>query len=284
MSPFLSGLIERASGAAPMLERRTRSLFEPEPGAAATPVSTAMESSETVESPPPLLSPATRSNQAVPAVPTPAARAAAENTGPDPAPPRRRRAAPAIEAAAVGSEPAPVPLPPPALKPATLRTRFEPRADAAPLEHPPAAVAAPPVTSVLKAKPMAAPAVVEPHTPVEKPALRREPRKPEAGEDPSLRLRALTRPRPEPAALPQTAHPVPESQRAVAPSVLLARVAQRSLPQAEPANQPPPVHISIGRVEVRAASGAPERSRERKPGGPRLSLDDYLRGRNGGGR
>jgi hypothetical protein len=50
----------------------------------------------------------------------------------------------------------------------------------------------------------------------------------------------------------------------------------------EPAG--PSVSISIGRVEIRAAQPGAPSSRAAKPAGPKLSLDDYLRGRSGGSR
>ncbi|MDE2300841.1 MAG: hypothetical protein KGK18_22085, partial [Burkholderiales bacterium] len=44
---------------------------------------------------------------------------------------------------------------------------------------------------------------------------------------------------------------------------------------------PVPVQISIGRVEVRAVQAPPELPRAGGPAAPRLSLDAYLRQRNG---
>ncbi|HEV2777780.1 MAG TPA: hypothetical protein VGX25_00110, partial [Actinophytocola sp.] len=65
----------------------------------------------------------------------------------------------------------------------------------------------------------------------------------------------------------------------VRPAAPRIPVVPRRAPVAEPT-----VHISIGRVEVRATAepGAP--SRAPASGRPRLSLDDYLRGRAGGDR
>lgn len=51
-------------------------------------------------------------------------------------------------------------------------------------------------------------------------------------------------------------------------------------PQPEPS--PPIVRVNIGRVEVRAMTTPPPRQQAAKPA--RLSLDDYLRSRSGGGR
>jgi hypothetical protein len=50
---------------------------------------------------------------------------------------------------------------------------------------------------------------------------------------------------------------------------------------------PPTVHVSIGRIEIRAvsaASGGPKSSRSIQSSGPKLSLDDYLKSRNGARR
>jgi hypothetical protein len=48
---------------------------------------------------------------------------------------------------------------------------------------------------------------------------------------------------------------------------------------------PPPIQVTIGRIEIRAnadASAAPPRNT--RPAAPRLSLEDYLRSRSGGGK
>ena len=51
------------------------------------------------------------------------------------------------------------------------------------------------------------------------------------------------------------------------------------------ASPPAPVHVTIGRIEVRASAPAADRPPARRsPAGPRLSLDDYLNGRRRGSR
>jgi len=51
------------------------------------------------------------------------------------------------------------------------------------------------------------------------------------------------------------------------------------------ATPPAPVHVTIGRIEVRANPPAADRTPVRRPpAGPRMSLDDYLNGRRGGSR
>ncbi len=44
----------------------------------------------------------------------------------------------------------------------------------------------------------------------------------------------------------------------------------------------PIIHVTIGRVEVRATPPATERAKKAHPAGPRLSLEDYLRSRSKG--
>jgi hypothetical protein len=67
-------------------------------------------------------------------------------------------------------------------------------------------------------------------------------------------------------------------------AVQLAKAIQPSLgnrPLASANSAPPSVHVTIGRVEVRAVAAA-ERATTRtaKPAAPRLTLDDYLRERS----
>jgi hypothetical protein len=53
----------------------------------------------------------------------------------------------------------------------------------------------------------------------------------------------------------------------------------------QPAAPVPTIHVTIGRVEVRAVPAQPVPSaRQPKPTGPRLSLDEYLKLRTGGGK
>ena len=46
----------------------------------------------------------------------------------------------------------------------------------------------------------------------------------------------------------------------------------------------PTVHVTIGRVEVRASGTLPPQRGTAVPAGPRLSLEAYLRSRAGGGK
>ena len=71
------------------------------------------------------------------------------------------------------------------------------------------------------------------------------------------------------------------------PAVLLARsqnaaVSKRDAPGIS--GSPAAVQISIGRVEIRAVQAPADTPRRGGPAAPRLSLDAYLRGRNGAAR
>jgi hypothetical protein len=82
----------------------------------------------------------------------------------------------------------------------------------------------------------------------------------------------------------------PQPMQAARPAVLVARQQSKATPRRDaPASTalaaPAPVQISIGRIEIRATSNASaDRPRAVGPTAPRLSLDDYLRSRNGASR
>jgi hypothetical protein len=72
------------------------------------------------------------------------------------------------------------------------------------------------------------------------------------------------------------------------PPALLVR-SQAGPPALQPngieAPPPAPVHVTIGRIEVRATSPAADRPPVRRPpAGPRMTLEGYLNGRRGGSR
>jgi hypothetical protein len=56
-----------------------------------------------------------------------------------------------------------------------------------------------------------------------------------------------------------------------------------SLLQPSP-KEPPAIHVTIGRVEVRAMMPAAQVKPPPERSAPKMSLDDYLRSRNGGQR
>ena len=83
-------------------------------------------------------------------------------------------------------------------------------------------------------------------------------------------------PRPE---RPRTTFLEPRPERRPAPSVS-TRIRVEREPTAPP--EPPTVHVSIGRVDVRAIVAPPAASPARPPApASRPSLEDYLRGRRG---
>jgi hypothetical protein len=63
-----------------------------------------------------------------------------------------------------------------------------------------------------------------------------------------------------PAAIPPPVQPMPQRERSPEPTI----------------------HVTIGRIEVRATQASSGPSRPVRPNGPKLSLDDYLRSRNRG--
>src|ERR1039458_263580 len=59
---------------------------------------------------------------------------------------------------------------------------------------------------------------------------------------------------------------------------------QNSFSPNEPRPSAPAIHVTIGRVEVRAIQSAAPKPKPAKPAPPKLSLDDYLQKRDGGAR
>jgi hypothetical protein len=88
----------------------------------------------------------------------------------------------------------------------------------------------------------------------------------------------------------------PKERTAIKPLVekkAITRKDSTSMPRAlsraesrQPAKQPamPTIHVTIGRVEVRATPPAAGKSRSPQPVGPKLSLEDYLRSRGEGNK
>jgi hypothetical protein len=293
MNRFLLGLVERATLRAAVLERRPRSLFEPtappvaglgpidgaeqtesdgidprtgpsrgsapaslphrEPAADGGPAagSTRIESSREAEAPPSLGRPAAPAS-------SPAGSAGGEpqpvrSTTPRP---DELEQGPRHEAALATA----IPLPPPARGRGRLPTpaRRPPQAQAASIEH--AAGAA--------------------HAPLHG-----------RGAWPASADPAITGPAPTPPGGPPATASMPvlsPGPRIPGPPPVLVR--SQAGPGAQQPNgiaaaPPAPVHVTIGRVEVRAALPAVERSPVRRPpAGPRMTLDDYLHGRRGGSR
>jgi hypothetical protein len=60
-------------------------------------------------------------------------------------------------------------------------------------------------------------------------------------------------------------------------------LSRQQAPYTPPPPALPPVQVTIGRIEVRAVA-APAAAERKTRAAPRLSLEQYLRGRQGGGR
>jgi hypothetical protein len=79
-----------------------------------------------------------------------------------------------------------------------------------------------------------------------------------------------------------TVAPVPRAERAVA---VVGTTAKRPSARAEtPRREPPPVRVTIGRIEVRAVAQPPVPQRPAPHQPPPLSLDEYLELRRSGRR
>lgn len=89
---------------------------------------------------------------------------------------------------------------------------------------------------------------------------------------------------PRPVAMrPLDIHPQKSVGRQTSPSADEAKFS--APPKAAPASPTPPaVHVSIGRVEIRAAAPAAPAPRPPAPRAPRLTLDEFLRNPRGGRR
>jgi hypothetical protein len=317
VNDFFAHLAERVLAAAAPVRPRLPSLFEDAPRGPSTPAKPAHDfelelETESVPEPRPFPPPA-RSVAAVPPaapvalpaprvsrpepvtesrLPAPAATPARPPALPssqrrheEPAPVRRRRARPEAmaerPAALVPEVVAAAPLP---ARSGDVHRAAEPHVPVAPpAAHPVAPVRPPPA---LRSAPAAQ------GDSAARTALQRDPSASAAApivtarsrvEPPSPRNGAKTLAPPRPAA--DTAPSVPRALRLrsdVQPITIVPRVARAVLePPARVRSVPAEttVHVSIGRIEVRATPEAGERRRESKPA-PVMSLGDYLSSRN----
>jgi hypothetical protein len=86
---------------------------------------------------------------------------------------------------------------------------------------------------------------------------------------------------PGPARLTKVVAPAPATIPRISPAPSNPERARR----ADSASSPRPIHITIGRIEVRAVHPPPEPVRHRPaPAAPKISLEEYLKQRNGGRR
>ncbi|HJV60821.1 MAG TPA: hypothetical protein VJ743_07730 [Albitalea sp.] len=253
MNRFLAGLVDRAEGRAPVLHRRPRALFEPAAG----------------DGPGLGLFEQNLANASA----TASARQVGDRAEPAPPAPGRSHDPRAGERSAVRAEQRD--LPRAALLPEAAPTRRMPVAAPSHAERQPPHAAMPEpqqarplqviaTQTVLRELRPAAPATFAPQGPAS--ARRADVPAPPAAS-------------PSPRQLDRT--PAPPAAVLLAKAQSLAVVRHERQPRAVPA----PVQISIGRVEVRAVGTSGERgSRASGPSAPRLSLDDYLRQRNGASR
>jgi hypothetical protein len=266
MPGFLATLVARAEGRLPLLERRPRALFEPAADAPAAPLGAidARHASDagTSIATPPASSDASRV-------------ATAQREDGDP------RVAPSITAAVPGLlQAAPVRLP----------MRDTPR-DGTPARHDPMARVAPatratppprPAVRVIEASaPAATGGMLERH---EGPADMRP--RAAAPSDQAFAAAPIVQSARDAASPGGTLlrAPIPRTPAAVTFARSQGRMSERRDAPMAAAPLPVPVQISIGRVEIRAVQAGADRARGSAPAAPRLSLDDYLRGRNGAAR
>lgn len=223
---------------------------------------------------------------------------------PPPAPvPRRaaaRRGAPRPESPMLRADPEVRQAEQPAAGQAVVRSKPPPPGQPEPTAAPPVPIssrAAPP-----PADPAAPSVAIRPHLlPGGPPTARAE------GAAPRQRIAENPRFRPpdpaaaetcSPALLPAPPHHRPtslaeRSLEQVAPPLVPAQALPSPtyapghdvLAAPEEPNREPAIHVTIGRVEVRAVPAPPPApTRSAAPAAPRLTLEDYLRERNGGGR
>jgi len=283
MNAFLAGLLDRAEGRAPVLERRQRALFEPRETGDSR-LLEPLEQDETIVSgapPAPRLSSTNaidsgergaarhsaeriEHSRNAPTLPTPR-RQTWETVSAEPRDARVSSEAPQIRAHATRSENPPQP-------------RQAARIDAVVERHES-------LVTVTK--------LVDARNGPERAASHRDPRTDDASRVPALQRDADAR---------QTVNqttvivehsrmiPAPTTRhmpRAAAESAVRHAQAQAPLAGRQDVGSPiapAPVQITVGRVEVRAVSEKRERSPAKGPAAPRLSLDEYLRQRGGAPR
>ena len=277
LTGYLAQLVERVLPTEPTLQRRQPTLFEPaQPWSGASLEEVVTERAATTVRPSgrgdvPPASP-WRAAPAEASAPLPAqatsllAHAATDSTVRAPAPSPGEAPALPGEARGVPREPplvdtiVRVVTVNPAPRAETVRNMVQP-----PVAVPAGATGRAAATRVIEPPPMvrhAPPRTAEPERP-------RQPAAPRA--DPPLLPRRDRSAEAAPAVMPSRA-----AMRAA------ARSAVRPLDPA-PAREPPPIEVTIGRVEVRAVAAAPSNPRSQRAA-PRLSLSQYLSDRNGGGR
>jgi hypothetical protein len=97
----------------------------------------------------------------------------------------------------------------------------------------------------------------------------------------------IARPGPAVAASEPPQLPDGKSRIVVQPEIAAHRKAPESFSvpgQLPSANEPPAIHVTIGRVEVRAVMSPSAPPKVASRAAPKLSLEDYLKQRNGNSR
>lgn len=279
MNSFLAGLLDRAEGRAPVLERRMRALFEPRNAG-----DSRLEPLEQID---------TVVSEAAPRQPVHALNSAEQERRDE-----RRSDDEGVEYSRNA------PRSPSRERQTAEAAKSEPRRVVVPPDVPRARERTVPAEAVQPTRPATRiEAVVERHESLvtvtklvdarhdsERAAPRRESRTDDsargtgvrrgAGSSPAVnqttviveraRMIPAPTPRPNPRVAAESAVRLAHAQ-----AVVGARQETRTVAA------PPPVQITIGRVEVRAVSEKRERSQPKGPGAPRLSLDEYLRQRSG---
>jgi hypothetical protein len=302
MKDFLSSLLDRALNRAPVLERRRRSLFEETPdapGLGAIPlresgppgeedIAAELEAPKIQDVPAsgPTRSAFDRVPSALPAM-RPSDGPGLESTGPDhipsqvtpseiegPRTPRQEAVLPRPkqEPQAVSGANAPLRVavpasslvdpPPPVTNTIVERAMERPRPTIRPTQSEDL------VATVPSSSPSSRPIVV-PATRIDEPRETRTHERATQESDATEPLSRSAKPTTPPVLLPPS--------RSTFPPARLQPGAARGLPLPEPT-----IHVTIGRIEIRATPSSARPLQTARPAGPKLSLEEYLQSRGGG--
>lgn len=276
---YLDNLVARQLPETAVIQPRPVSLFEPWPGTAvginAFP---AANEAETAVAPPaayPLPRPQT------PSIPSPAMPAALQPASPTLTPPARQPASPSPLPPTPTLRPAsPEPTPPPQKQPPVNHApaAIQPAPPRQPVLAPPAPVNVTPTSRHHRAEPQPA---TETHPPV---IIREQITQLKQ----VIETRAPSTPPLVETVREQPIQPAPPVKAAIRPEQIKpftpanGRAPHHQPPVTPPTEPTPTIQITIGRIEVRATPPPPAKVEQKQPRTPVMSLDDYLRQRNGG--
>lgn len=278
MFSYLDNLVARQLPETAVIQPRPISLFEPWPGTASISPPPAIGEEETAVSSPsihPLPRPQTPRipSPTVPAAPQPALPTLTP-PAPQPASPSPLPPTPTLRPAS--SEPAPPPQKQPPVNDAPAA--IQPSPPRQPVLAPPAPVNVTPTSLHHRAEP---PPAKETHPPV---IIREQiTRLKQVVESPAPSIPPLVETVRE-----QPIQPSPPVKAAIRPEQIKpfipanGRPSNHQPPVTPPPEPAPTIQITIGRIEVRATPPPPAKVEQKQPRTPVLSLDDYLRQRNGG--